>query len=348
MSSSSSVSSSTVSSRWASIADRLNPKRAAYDEDFKSEWQQMSKSQRQQLLKADKKKRKKLLARGKTSLPFTADPDDHCETSPTAFQHIVPLLQLLEARLKRKKGEIKIYDGYYCAGGTAKHLKALGFHHVYNQPDDFYQVIAEHRVPEHDVLVTNPPYSGDHFDRLLQFLEQQHQQPFLLLLPSHFSQRPAFQSFARRCVYLTPPSRYHYWTPEGRRRDDNNNNDTTTKKRKHKNLHLGSRNSPFYSYWFLSLEPIISQQELLTMYDNGQLELIEGCKLHREPPSVEGSDQVFRPTTEEAETKQRKQKKRKQLATTTKKMDQDDEVNGESSDIVDDDPFLPPELQPVA
>jgi hypothetical protein len=37
------------------------------------------------------------------------------------------------------------------------HLGNLGFANVVNPCEDFYKVIAERRVPPHDVLVTNPP-----------------------------------------------------------------------------------------------------------------------------------------------------------------------------------------------
>ena len=37
------------------------------------------------------------------------------------------------------------------------HLRNLGFASVINPCEDFYKVIADGRVPLHDVLVTNPP-----------------------------------------------------------------------------------------------------------------------------------------------------------------------------------------------
>ena len=35
--------------------------------------------------------------------------------------------------------------------------------------EDFYAVKAAGRCPEFDVLVTNPPFSGDHLDRIFRF-----------------------------------------------------------------------------------------------------------------------------------------------------------------------------------
>ena len=48
------------------------------------------------------------------------------------------------------------------------HLQRLGFESVYNRNEDFYAAIEAGHTPEHDVLVTNPPYSGEHKRRLLQ------------------------------------------------------------------------------------------------------------------------------------------------------------------------------------
>ncbi len=37
------------------------------------------------------------------------------------------------------------------------------------QKRDFYADVRKGRVPEYDILVTNPPYSGDHKERILKF-----------------------------------------------------------------------------------------------------------------------------------------------------------------------------------
>jgi hypothetical protein len=37
------------------------------------------------------------------------------------------------------------------------------------QKEDFYQVIERNAEPEHDVLLTNPPYSADHIEAILQY-----------------------------------------------------------------------------------------------------------------------------------------------------------------------------------
>ena len=336
---------------WASLADRLNPNRSAFDPTLKAKWKSMSKIERQKLLREDEDKIRALKARGRTELPFEAEDDDHCETSPTAYAHIAPLLELLARKLHKKKPakHLKIYDPYYCAGGTVQHLQGLGFPQVYNQPEDFYQIIADHKIPPHDVIVTNPPYSGDHFDRLLEFLQQSHR-PFFLLLPSHFSKRPAYQDFVKAMsqdnnddglVFVTPPERYHYWTPEGRRsatkKDDNSKQSSKKRKRTqaHHNLHLGSRNSPFCSHWFVSLAPVISKQEVLALdakmkqVDGGSVGILpKGCTLHGDPVTLEGSQQAFRGSSgdlaknEESSSNRKKKKKKKKKELSKEKAEQ--------------------------
>lgn len=63
-------------------------------------------------------------------------------------------------------------------------LGELGFTQVYNECEDFYAAVKSGAVPEHDVVVTNPPYSGEHLKKLLSFCAG-NGKPFFLLMP-HF------------------------------------------------------------------------------------------------------------------------------------------------------------------
>jgi hypothetical protein len=62
-----------------------------------------------------------------------ADSEDHCETAAEAYRDVAPLLRALARRLGKAPGELRIYDPYFCAGGVAQHLAALGFGNVYNR-----------------------------------------------------------------------------------------------------------------------------------------------------------------------------------------------------------------------
>ena len=78
-----SIPSTNDTKRWASLADRLNPNRPSFDAQLKANWKTMSKKQRKQIIKEDKIAIAALKSRGTSQpLPFTAEEDDHCETSP--------------------------------------------------------------------------------------------------------------------------------------------------------------------------------------------------------------------------------------------------------------------------
>ena len=115
---------------------------------------------------------------------FATDPTDHCESPLQAYQDAVVLLDFIAKALGKDRSGLAVYDPYYCDGGVKRKLASLGFTNVWNENRDFYDDIATGSVPKHDVVVTNPPYSGQHMERLLTFCRQ-NRKPFLLLLP-HF------------------------------------------------------------------------------------------------------------------------------------------------------------------
>ncbi|VEU42935.1 unnamed protein product [Pseudo-nitzschia multistriata] len=135
------------------------------------------------------------------SHPFPVDDSDHCETPLQAYKDLEAVLDRLlwiddgsnQRKKKRPRSELTIYDPYYCDGGVKTKLASMGFTNVINRNRDFYRDIESGEIPDYDVLVTNPPYSGMHMERILDFCRQQSEcQPnkkkkkcFFLLLP-HF------------------------------------------------------------------------------------------------------------------------------------------------------------------
>ena len=138
--------------------------------------------------------------------PFETHFSDHFETPREAFRDILPVLEAIGRRCARRRaraagtaasgggGEVAtaaalrdlvVYDPYYCDGSMRADLAALGCSpgRVLNEKRDFYADVASGGVPAHDVLVTNPPYSVEHKQRLLQYLRSA-RVPFLLLLPA--------------------------------------------------------------------------------------------------------------------------------------------------------------------
>jgi hypothetical protein len=72
-------------------------------------------------------------------------------------------------------------------------------------------------VPQHDVVVTNPPYSGDHVERLAAFVVA-NRKPALVLVPDYFATRSFYAATlgSLQPLCLKPNKQYHYWTPLGR------------------------------------------------------------------------------------------------------------------------------------
>lgn len=167
--------------------------------------------------------------------PFKVDQADHCESGLEAFKHIVPVLTKLASTLKKTPAELRIYDPFFCTGAVVQHLGSLGFSSVYNRCEDFYKVQREGRVPAFDVLVTNPPYSEDHVERLFEFAEKS-QKPWLLLLPNYVLNKPFFLQIASKLSFILPARRYLYRTPKGGRDKSCMRKDRKT--------------SPFITFWY--------------------------------------------------------------------------------------------------
>lgn len=100
---------------------------------------------------------------------------------------------------------------------------------MYNKNEDFYAAISQKTTPEYDVLLTNPPYSGDHWDRLLDFgcygadasggaAGSGSSRPLLALMPDFIAERSGFKQRAteasKRWVFLGPKEKaYRFAAP---------------------------------------------------------------------------------------------------------------------------------------
>ena len=176
--------------------------------------------------------------------PFVTDFNDHFETSRLALEHITPLLHHLSALLRKKPSDLIIYDPFYCKGSIVETYRSMGFSTVIHRNRDFYADVRQHAIPPYDVLVTNPPYSGTHKERILEFVVNS-KKPWLLLMPNYvatkqyFLQGSALKEPARDQsahaeapvpFFLVPRQRYEFAHPTG----------------------LGHDHSPFDAIWFIS------------------------------------------------------------------------------------------------
>ncbi|EKX35093.1 hypothetical protein GUITHDRAFT_90353 [Guillardia theta CCMP2712] len=146
---------------------------------------------------------------------FETTDADHAETPREAYEHILPLLHKMAEAASKKPSELRIYDPFFCTGSMKRHLASLGFTNVYNKNEDFYEMVKSKRIPEHDMVVTNPPYSLDHIPRFLRWLSV-NDKPWLLLVPNYVYTKDYFSSSlrGRLPMFLTPPGRYVYESPK--------------------------------------------------------------------------------------------------------------------------------------
>jgi hypothetical protein len=135
--------------------------------------------------------------------PFEVDTRDHAETPFEAYRDIEPLLFRLALELRKDKAKLRIYDPFFCEGSVKTHLARLGFTTVINENRDFYADAAAGPrkagldgpgTPEFDVIVTNPPFSGDHITHTLTWAAATGK-PLFLLLPDFIARKGHFASF---------------------------------------------------------------------------------------------------------------------------------------------------------
>ena len=184
--------------------------------------------------------------------PFEADYGDHFETPLVAYQHLAPVLEAIARGLGRTRASLRIYDPFFCEGAMITRLASLGFKTVLHENVDFYSRVSQGGVPDHDVLVTNPPYSGDHKERILRFCARSGK-PWALLMPNYVATKQYYSDIVggtsggggdrqssggdEEPFFIAPrDAKYQYTHPEG----------------------TGHADSPFDSIWFVRAAGFIS------------------------------------------------------------------------------------------
>ena len=209
--------------------------------------------------------------------PFKSEFGDHFSTSNVALGHVVSVLKCLRDECK---GKFRVYDPFYCDGSVKRRLEGLGFRNVIHENRDFYADVKSNRVPNHDVLVTNPPYSSTHKIRILEYaLTRNFRRPFALLLPSYVVSKQWYKNAIQKHLssskeqpfFVVPKTKYEYEHPTGK----------------------GHESSPFESLWIVCAwerteeiycrsKPLVENSREATMYRT-PMELEKGhvIKLNR-------------------------------------------------------------------
>ena len=100
------------------------------------------------------------------TFPYPVDPSDHCESPEIAYAHVS---EILKSCIPNNDNPT-IYDPYYCDGGVITRLANLGFTNVLHSKVDCYSTWSSNSVGRFDVVVTNPPYSEGHVERMMEWV----------------------------------------------------------------------------------------------------------------------------------------------------------------------------------
>lgn len=175
---------------------------------------------------------------------FGPSADDR-ETPLKAIEDIFPIIISIKIYKQSQLEDIQIYDPYYCNGNIKIRLQSLGLNinKIQNEPIDCYQAQKKNLVKPFDLLLSNPPYSGDHIRRCIQYSVKS-KKPWLLLLPSNVIHRQWFVNDIKNynIMYIAPYEKYIFEVNEtnishipmvtiwflGIPPEDNNNNNNNT------------------------------------------------------------------------------------------------------------------------
>lgn len=117
---------------------------------------------------------------------------------------------------------------------------------------NFYRdIVHQGRVPAHDILLTNPPFEGEHIQATLRYcLESNGGRPCCILLPCFVAKKPYFkrlcQANGTSVLYLKPKTAYSFWSPGRPLRDMH----IDPSRGNEADLRSGRPTSPMETMWF--------------------------------------------------------------------------------------------------
>ena len=104
-----------------------------------------------------------------------------------------------------------VYDPFYCQGGIRNLYEKIGITNFIHEKRDFYADVEAKRVPDYDILITNPPYSQDHKEKIIAFVADSGK-AWALLMPNYVANKSYFldqvssMGSSRESVGLRPSS----------------------------------------------------------------------------------------------------------------------------------------------
>ncbi|KAL3799736.1 hypothetical protein HJC23_010386 [Cyclotella cryptica] len=225
------------------------------------------------------------------SFPYPTNPDDHCETPLQSYRDILCILDELCTVFSKNNETLQIYDPYYCNGSVVKHLESLGYTNVYNRKEDCYATWKAHSEPPFDILLTNPPYSEDHIEKLMTYITSPSfgSKPFLLLMPNWVHKKDFY-------LHATTGGGQEKMHKKKRKRENHSNPTTDTcnpfyivpkkryvyvpppdfRERKASDVH--KKSSPFTSMWYVWGGTQERNEALMQAFRRGDR---KGCELAR-------------------------------------------------------------------
>eukprot|EP00039_Didymoeca_costata_P003479 m.67977 g.67977 ORF g.67977 m.67977 type:complete len:345 (-) comp11927_c0_seq1:90-1124(-) len=172
---------------------------------------------------------------------YEVDSADHAETPTAAYQDVLPIIDEVLKLLKKTRKTVRVYDPYFCDGAAVNKLASLGFEHVYNRCEDFYKKIEKNSIPDHDIVITNPPYSGDHIMKIFQFCTKNKDRPWFILVPFFcYKKQWYIDEIAESKPFILVPKEKYFYFPPSWAMDEF--------KARHK--HAGQWTSPFHTFWY--------------------------------------------------------------------------------------------------
>ena len=215
--------------------------------------------------------RRQVSMQSQLRLPFESNYNDNFETPSLAYSHLVPLLAPLVGKGKklgsngngRGTSSYVVYDPYYCNGRSASLIPSvIASTTCINLPVDFYSSISTNTVPEHDFVVTNPPYSGDHKFRCVEWCERDcGGDGYAVLMPDYVKDKGYYnkaveENSALKNFILVPKVTYRFDHPDG----------------------TGYESSPFKSCWFCGVKEEMFEDVKRSYEGFGGVDMLEEWK----------------------------------------------------------------------